>query len=262
MKPLSQFERPSMTKVSTTSTLKIITAVFIAPKTKSIGWSITHPITTVNGTTKSAICVEEPTAMPMDSPGRSCNAKRMALACSQALPAKGKTMMPMKLAGIFPWPTTSSMAPTSISEHTAMKHVVTAMRTNEHFPDKPPPSSPSSSSSSSSPFASATAAAGAAAARAAAGAASSSASSSPTAADFFFFFFFFLPPAVAPCPSSVASSASSSSTAGSSAASRAAAASVAAVSTAASRATSSSAPAAAPPPDFFFFAGICRTAGN
>mmetsp|Transcript_22847 Transcript_22847/g.64884 ORF Transcript_22847/g.64884 Transcript_22847/m.64884 type:complete len:240 (+) Transcript_22847:247-966(+) len=147
IKPFSQFDLPSMTKVSTTSTPRIITVVFIEPKTKSIGCPKSQPTMTVKGTTKSAIWVDEPTAMPMDNPNRSCIANLTALACSQALPAKGSTMMPMKSSGMPQCFTTSSIALDKNSEEIDTNTVVTAMRRTAAPALKPPSSSSSSSSS-------------------------------------------------------------------------------------------------------------------
>eukprot|EP00404_Azadinium_spinosum_P014069 CAMPEP_0180510766 /NCGR_PEP_ID=MMETSP1036_2-20121128/50590_1 /TAXON_ID=632150 /ORGANISM="Azadinium spinosum, Strain 3D9" /LENGTH=152 /DNA_ID=CAMNT_0022521581 /DNA_START=126 /DNA_END=584 /DNA_ORIENTATION=+ len=132
MKPFSQFDRPSMTSVSTTSVLRNNTAsAFMEPNCKSIGWPSAQPHSTENGTTRRAICVAEPTAMPMANPGRSCMAKRMALACSQALPANGKIIMPMNSCGIRPDDTTCSMVSMRTSEAHPITRVTTAIKAIE-----------------------------------------------------------------------------------------------------------------------------------
>mmetsp|Transcript_57017 Transcript_57017/g.176901 ORF Transcript_57017/g.176901 Transcript_57017/m.176901 type:complete len:234 (+) Transcript_57017:324-1025(+) len=86
--------------------------------------------------------------MPMANPGRSCMAKRTALACSQALPAMGRSMTPMKVSGMPACLTTLSITPTRSSELTAVTTVHAAMRPTAHHAEMLADSSSSASSSS------------------------------------------------------------------------------------------------------------------
>mmetsp|Transcript_8635 Transcript_8635/g.20321 ORF Transcript_8635/g.20321 Transcript_8635/m.20321 type:complete len:287 (+) Transcript_8635:135-995(+) len=145
--PFIQFERPSSKSVSTTSTLNVTTSVFISPKFRSNGLSMKEATIIENGTTSKATCVEEPTAMPMARPGRSAMANRTAPACSQALPATGRSMTPMKVFGMPALLTTQSITPTRISEFAAVTVVQVSMRSNAHHTEMLADSSSSSSSS-------------------------------------------------------------------------------------------------------------------
>ena len=66
MNPRSQFDVPSDTIDQVIRTLMSMITVLRGRKFKSIGWSIIQPIMTANGTTASAICVDDPTAMPIE----------------------------------------------------------------------------------------------------------------------------------------------------------------------------------------------------
>mmetsp|Transcript_107710 Transcript_107710/g.304697 ORF Transcript_107710/g.304697 Transcript_107710/m.304697 type:complete len:327 (+) Transcript_107710:326-1306(+) len=107
-----------------------------------------EPTMTANGTTSRATCVAEPTAMPMARPGRSCMAKRMAPACSQALPAMGRRMTPMNVSGMPAVLTTFSRTPTRMSELTDVTMVQTSMSSTAQGTEMLAASSSSSSASS------------------------------------------------------------------------------------------------------------------
>ena len=61
--------------------------------------STAQPMTMQSGTTKRAICVDEPMAMPSASSILFLTAKMIAAACSAALPTIGMTMVPRKRSG-------------------------------------------------------------------------------------------------------------------------------------------------------------------
>ena len=109
-----------------------------------------HPTITENGTTKREICVDEPTAMPMESPALSWMAKRTAEACSHAFPTMGRRIMPMKCGEMLPPSVTPSTAPSKISEEKDTMIVVQKRSTIEVLRDRAGSSSPSSSPPSSS----------------------------------------------------------------------------------------------------------------
>mmetsp|Transcript_64342 Transcript_64342/g.207308 ORF Transcript_64342/g.207308 Transcript_64342/m.207308 type:complete len:228 (+) Transcript_64342:246-929(+) len=125
----------------------LITVVFREPKFRSMGWFSAQPQSTEKGTTKSEICVEEPTAMPMESPGLSMMANRMAEACSQALPTMGRRMTPTKACGTPQSVTRPSMASTMYSERKATMTVLTQSSATAQGMPSTALSSPSSPSS-------------------------------------------------------------------------------------------------------------------
>ena len=63
-------------------------------KKSVMGCPMIHPIMTIKGVTKSAICIEDPTATPMAKSILSFIATDTAVTCSAALPTIGKRISP------------------------------------------------------------------------------------------------------------------------------------------------------------------------
>merc|ERR1719498_1046307 len=91
-----------------------------------MGCSMHHPAMTVKGTTKRAICVDEPKATARAKSILSLYAQVIAVACSAALPTIGSSTTPTNALDSFHFLVTSSIVPTKNSEHTATARVTTA----------------------------------------------------------------------------------------------------------------------------------------
>mmetsp|Transcript_141956 Transcript_141956/g.353790 ORF Transcript_141956/g.353790 Transcript_141956/m.353790 type:complete len:242 (-) Transcript_141956:914-1639(-) len=121
--PSSQFEEPSCRTLDAKKTDNNMTVASKALKSRDIGTSQIQPTITENGTTKRAICVEEPMATPSARSIFPLAATVTAVACSAALPTMGSRMTPMKALGKPYSSLTPSMESTRYSEHTATQQV-------------------------------------------------------------------------------------------------------------------------------------------
>lgn len=71
-----------------------------------------HPITMINGSTNSAICMLDPTATPMARSILSLHATVTAVACSAALPTIGRRINPTKVSEMWPCVVSASIEST------------------------------------------------------------------------------------------------------------------------------------------------------
>mmetsp|Transcript_121387 Transcript_121387/g.377769 ORF Transcript_121387/g.377769 Transcript_121387/m.377769 type:complete len:321 (-) Transcript_121387:247-1209(-) len=143
MAPSSQFEKPSEMTADTMSTLMTMTPALNTWKSKVMGTSIAQASNTEKGTTNSAICVEDPTAMPIARSILSFAAAVTAVVCSTALPTMGSRTTPTKVLGT---PTSTDM-PCKAS--TSSCELRTAATTTKARTAREPPKLSSGSSSSS-----------------------------------------------------------------------------------------------------------------
>mmetsp|Transcript_7071 Transcript_7071/g.20106 ORF Transcript_7071/g.20106 Transcript_7071/m.20106 type:complete len:229 (+) Transcript_7071:314-1000(+) len=116
-------------------------------KFRFIGSSQTQPKITAHGTTKSAICVEEPTATPSARSIMPLYAAVTAVACSAALPTIGNNITPMKAFDKPYVSDTTSIVSTKHSEHKKTTKVQTDSSAADKVGDKAPSSTSSSPSS-------------------------------------------------------------------------------------------------------------------
>mmetsp|Transcript_72612 Transcript_72612/g.224301 ORF Transcript_72612/g.224301 Transcript_72612/m.224301 type:complete len:200 (+) Transcript_72612:241-840(+) len=127
--PWSQFVLPCCKTWDTRKTASIWQAVSKLRKLSVMFTSKTHPHKTAHGTTKSAICVEEPTATPRARSIMPFMADETAVACSAALPTIGSRIVPMNALGRPNFVDTPSMESTRHSEQAATTRV--EMASNE-----------------------------------------------------------------------------------------------------------------------------------
>mmetsp|Transcript_1793 Transcript_1793/g.4815 ORF Transcript_1793/g.4815 Transcript_1793/m.4815 type:complete len:297 (+) Transcript_1793:182-1072(+) len=122
-----------------------MTAASNTLKSRVMGTSQAQPTMTENGTTKRAICVEEPMATPKARSILPLAAQVTAVACSAAFPTMGRSMTPMNALGRPYWSDTPSMESTRKSEQYATAQVAPSNTAVEAHTESKASSSPSSS---------------------------------------------------------------------------------------------------------------------
>mmetsp|Transcript_101957 Transcript_101957/g.202426 ORF Transcript_101957/g.202426 Transcript_101957/m.202426 type:complete len:217 (+) Transcript_101957:103-753(+) len=133
MAPSNQLDSPSLIALPTIRTVSNMMPVFTGWNFKLMGTSIAQPTNTVKGTTKRAICAEDPSATPRDKSILSFMATVTAVACSAALPTIGRRITPIKDREIPHLSIMPSILSTSPSEQYATSNVTMTSRKIAHL---------------------------------------------------------------------------------------------------------------------------------